>query len=589
MTKEKYIMLTGWLLAAGVLVFAWSTALTLMLGRSLNSMAPWAVVSFMSEYGFSGAGGSFLFRSFLMAFTAVGVVLAAFLLIKPPAWYGDARWATAMEIARARLQKKRGLLLGKKGGTYLINDEPLHTLVAAPTRSGKGVGIVIPNLLSWNGSVVVLDIKKENYQLTAGYRADHQKVYMWSPMDAQSACYNPFDFVAQEGPDRITDIQKLAQILLPRADHGEKMWVNEAQSLFLGMALLVLDTPKTPPTFGQVYRLLMGDTPLTKIAEAALDNPKLDRACHEALANFKNKADKERSGVKSNLTAALALWANPNIDAATSRSDFDLRDFRRARTSVYVGVGQDQLLTLAPLLNMFFQQAVAELSKSLPDKDEPHEVLFLIDEFPMLGAMPTLQKGLALLAGYNIRIVLITQGLGQLDELYGRQATEGILQNCALQVFFASNDDKTTHYVSERLGSKTVPVRSRSQSQDWTAGTTSTSYIARPLLPPEEVRRLPPKKAIIFKETARPVLAEKVRYYEDKKLTKLLWDPPEVPPLPDLGRSTSEAEQAARETRAPQQKEAAAVLEDFEDEAPPQEHSTAADKAEQQQTERLSA
>ena len=186
---------------------------------------------------------------------------------------------------------------------------------------------------------------------------------------------------------------------------------------------------------------------------------------------------------------------------------------------------------LAPLLNMFFQQAVAELSKSLPDENEPHEVLFLIDEFPMLGAMPTLQKGLALLAGYKIRIVLITQGIGQLDEIYGRQATEGILQNCALQVFFASNDDKTTNYVSARLGSKTVQVRSRSQSQDWTSATTSTSYIARPLLPPEEVRRLDPRKAIIFKETSRPVLAEKVRYYADKRFAPRVTAPPPVPAL----------------------------------------------------------
>ena len=176
MTKEKYIMLTGGLLAATVLCFAWSTALTLLLGRSLNSMKPWAVLSFIAEYGFSGSAGSLLFRSFLMAFAAAGVLAAAFLLINAPAWYGDARWATALEIGRARLQKKRGLLLGKKGGKYLINDEPLHTLVAAPTRSGKGVGIVIPNLLAWNGSVVVLDIKKENYQLTAGWRREHQKV-----------------------------------------------------------------------------------------------------------------------------------------------------------------------------------------------------------------------------------------------------------------------------------------------------------------------------------------------------------------------------------------------------------------------------
>ena len=567
MVIDKLIII-GALLAALILSFAWSTALTLLLGRSLNDMPPWAVYSFMAEYGFSDRAGQLLLHSFMMGFAASGVFAASLLLFTRPSWYGDARWANGWEIIRARLHAKRGLLLGKKGGRYLINDEPLHTLVAAPTRSGKGVGVVIPNLLTWNGSVVVLDIKKENYTLTAGYRAEHQEVHMWSPMDERSARYNPFDFVAERGPNRITDLQKLAQILLPRPEHGETMWVNEAQSLFLGIALLVLDDSDMPSTLGQVYRILMADAPLTKIAEEALDNEALDPACHAALANYKNKAEKERSGVKSSLTSSLALWANPNIDAATSGSDFDLRQFRRKRSSVYVGVGQDQLLTLAPLLNMFFQQAVAELSKSLPATDEPHEVLFLIDEFPMLGAMPTLQKGLALLAGYKIRIVLITQGLGQLDEIYGRQATEGILQNCAVQVFFASNDDTTTNYVSARLGSKTVRVRSQSQSQDWSY-TTSTSYIARPLLPPEEVRRLDPKKALIFKETSRPVLAEKIRYYEDTQLMKLLLDAPEVRALPNPNAGKSLAQQSTKKEARGKYNETTSLTGDYDPEPKP--------------------
>ena len=547
MTKEKWLMLTGGLLAAGVLCFAWSTALTLLLGRSLNSMPPWAVVSFIAEYGFSGSAGTLLFRSFLMAFAAAGVLAAAFLLTANQApVYGDARWASALEVSRARLQRKTGLLVGKKGGTYLINDEPLHTLVAAPTRSGKGVGVVIPNLLAWNGSVVVLDVKKENYQLTAGYRSQYQEVFLWSPMDARSACYNPFDFITPEGPRRITDIQLLATILLPAPPRSDPMWINEARDLFMGLALLVIDAPADPSTLGQVYRTLKQETDLAEAAQLALDQTDfpLDPICRQALANFKNKASKERSGVKSTLTAALNLWANPAIDAATARSDFDLRDFRRVRSSVYVGVGQDQLLTLAPLLNMFFQQAVAALSKSLPGKREPHEVLFLIDEFPLLGAMPTLQKGLGLLAGYKIRIVLITQGLGQLDEIYGRQATEGILQNCALQIFFASNDDTTTNYVSSRLGSKTVQVKSRSQSQDWMSGSTSTSSIARPLLPPEEVRRLNPKQAIIFKENTRPVLAEKIRYYSDKRFAPRVTAPPPVPALKSASPPLNRGEQA---------------------------------------------
>ena len=546
--ENRWVILVGCIVAGGAMSFAWSAALTFLVTgslKALNTMEPWAVYSFMATYGFSGRAGTLLWHSFVIAIVVSGVSSLPLFLLRRPSWYGDARWAGPGELRTAKLREDDGLVLGKKNGKLLRNAEPVHALVAAPTRSGKGVGVVIPNLLFWNGSVVVLDIKKENYEITAGHRSKHHPVYMWSPMDDHSARYNPFDFITQEGPRRITDLQKLAEILLPRPAHGEKMWVNEAQSLFLGIALLVLDDPAVPSTLGQVYRTLMGETDLVKIAEDALEKDALESACREALANFKNKAEKERSGVKSNLTSALALWANPNIDAATAASDFDLREFRRKRAAVYVGVGQDQLLTLAPLLNLFFQQAVAELSKSRAGKDEPYEVLFLIDEFAMLGAMPTLQKGLALLAGYNIRIVLICQGLGQLEEIYGRQGTEGILQNCALQIFFASNDDSTTHYISNRLGTKTVQVKSRSQSQDWKT-TTSTSYVPRPMLPPEEVRRLHPKRAIIFKETARPVLADKIRYYQERCFKKRLLDAPPVQELPAAALGVSAAQRAAK-------------------------------------------
>ena len=546
MIPDKWLVFLGGLLAAIVLSFAWSTVLTLLLGRSLNSMAPWAVYEFMLTYGFSGRSGRLLGISFLVAFASSGVLTATLFRTSKPGWYGDARWAKLSEIRAATLLDNTGLLLGKAGGQYLINNEPIHTIVAAPTRSGKGVGFVIPNLLNWSGSIVVLDIKKENYEITAGYRSQHQAVFMWAPMDERSHKYNPFDFISSHPAHRITDLQKLSTILAPHSGRGETMWVEEARSLFIGLTLLTLDNPKVPHTIGQVYRTLMSETDLYQVAKLALEQrtPPLDPICRQLLASFKNKADKERSGVKSSLTAALALWANPNIDAATSSSDFNLSNFRRQRTTVYVGVGQDQLLTLAPLLNLFFQQAVSELSKRLPGKDEPHQVLFLVDEFAMLGSMPTLATGLALLAGYKIRIMVVVQGLGQLEEIYKKTGTEGILQNCALQIFFASNDESTTHYIAGRLGTKTVQTQSRSQGHNWETST-SRNHISRPLLAPEEIRRLNPNKAIIFKETTRPILADKIRYYKDGPLSARLMKAPAVPvlelPPPPLDRADAKA------------------------------------------------
>ena len=551
--ENKWTLAVGVLVGLCLLTVAWSTALTVLLTnslRALNDMQPWAVYTFMWTYGFSGRAGTLLWNSLLLAVGASGLLSIPFFFFSIPNWYGDARWARWGEIRKAKLTAKAGVILGRKAGTALVNAEPIHVLVAAPTRSGKGVGVVIPNLLYWQDSVVVLDIKHENYAITAGYRRQTggNRVFKWSPMDERSHRYNPFDFIAQEGPRRITDLQLLASILLPIPPRADPMWSNEARDLFLGFALLVLDDPDAPSTLGQVYRTLKQEMDLAEVAKLALEQTDfpLDPICRQSLANFVYKADKEQSGVKSTLTSALGLWANPNIDAATAASDFDLRTFRKQRASVFVGVAQDQLVTLAPLLNLFFQQAVATLSHALPGEDETHDVLFMIDEFPMLGKMESLAKGLALLAGYKIRIVLITQGLGQLKEIYGPGGQEGILQNCALQVFFASNDDSTTNYISGRLGTRTVRTTNRSQGQDWKT-TTSTSYIARPLMAPEEVRRLDPRKAILFKEGSRPVQARKIRYYADRLFTPRLLDPPAVPVLemapPPLGR----AERAAIE------------------------------------------
>ena len=539
----------GAVLALAVLAFAWSTVLTFLLGRPLNDMPPWAVFEFMATYGVRGRAGTLLWHSFLIALVGSGALSAPLFFFARPTYYGDARWARWGEIRRARLFDPTGLVLGRTGGRMLRNAEPLHALVAAPTRSGKGVGIVIPNLLLWPDSCVVLDIKHEIYAVTAGARSHAgELVFQWAPMEARSHRYNPFDFLAPQGPRRISDLQLLATLLLPHAPRSDPMWTNEARDLFLGLALLVLDDPQVPHTIGQVYRTLKRETDLAEIAQLALEQPAaaLDPAARQSLANFKNKAAKEQSGVKSTLTAALGLWANPQIDAATAASDFDLRTLRFHRASVYVGVAQDQLLTLAPLLNLFFQQAVAVLSRALPTEAERHAVLFMIDEFAMLGAMPGLAKGLALLAGYNIRLVLITQGLGQLKDLYGPAGMEGILQNCAIQVFFASNDESTTNYVSARLGTKTVQVRSRSQSQDWRT-TTATSYVPRPLLPPEEVRRLDGGQAILFKEGARPVRARKLRYFSDRTFAPLLLPAPPVPVLDVPPPPPDPAERAALE------------------------------------------
>ncbi len=201
-----------------VFSFAWSTALYLMLGFGLDAIRPWSVYQYIYAYGISGPDANVIGTSFFIAAMVGAIGAGALWMLRPKNYYGDARWAYSSEIRHAKLMDPGGILIGKRGAAFLRNDEPGHLLVAAPTRSGKGVGIVIPNLLSWPGSVVVLDIKHENHAITSGFCGKHQPVFKWSPMDddGQSHRYNPFDEVRQDIGHRISDLQRLAAILLPQ-------------------------------------------------------------------------------------------------------------------------------------------------------------------------------------------------------------------------------------------------------------------------------------------------------------------------------------------------------------------------------------
>lgn len=522
------------LLGITVFSFAWSTALYLMLGFSPDAIRPWSVYQYVYLYGVSGVDASIIGTSFLIAAIVGAVGAGALWLLRPNHYYGDARWAYSGEIRHARLMDPGGVLVGKRGSTFLRNDEPAHVLVAAPTRSGKGVGVVIPNLLSWPDSVLVLDIKHEHHEITSGFRGKHQPVFKWSPMDdeGRSHCFNPLDMVRQDIGHRVSDLQLLATILLPQPPHADPMWQNEARDLFLGLALLVMDDPEVPSTIGEIYRTLKSDADLAEVAELVINEhgDALDPNCRMSLSNFMNKAPKERSGVKSNLTSALGLWANPVIDAATSRSDFTFEGLRRRPTSIYIGVKQNQLQAMAPLIRLFFQQCVSILGRDLPGPGENHEVLLLIDEFASLGRMEVIESALAFLAGYKVRLVLIVQGLGQLQDLYDKGA-ENILQNSAVQVFFAANDETTAMYVSKRLGTKTITVRSRSDPGGFNWSTKTTSAASRDLMLPEQVRQLKDTKEVVFKEGARPVKADKIRYYQDRAFKARLHPPMPVPKL----------------------------------------------------------
>ena len=522
---------------------AWSVLWHLLTGGSpLDGLrAPWSAANAYIAGPAAGAGPLALAAGGAAAL--VLLVVALILAPAPPPVYGDARFATRREIAAMGLRARSGLIVGRLGGmapAYLRHGGPQHVLLVAPTRSGKGVGIVTPNLLSWPGSVVVLDVKNENFETSSGFRQRcGQAVFRFAPGDPALCThrYNPLDAVRRDATRRVADLQAIAHLLTPGGAGEQRMWNEEARALFVGLCLYILDSG-LPLTFGQVTRILQTDADLGEVFAQLVRSrgEELDAACVNILSNFAHKAFKERSGVKSTLTGALALWNDPAIDAATALSDFSLEALRREPVTIYVSVSLDQLERLSFLLALVFQQLAGILMRAKPGSDEPVPVLMLVDEFAALGRLDTIVDRMPFLAGFNVRLLLVVQGLAQLDRLYGLAGRELILQNAGLQLFFSPNDEATTGYVSARLGMRTVRVRTLARSTPaWGGGagsvTRGTSLLARPLLSADEARRLGPKSAILFVEGARPVRAARIAYHADPRFTARLRPPVEIAPI----------------------------------------------------------
>ena len=536
MSESRLLILLFVILGLAAFGYIWSAIYFMLLGFDYNLAMPWSAIEVYARFGSEAIyQEKFIISLLVTAAIFIGATVFWFTSGKKK-YFGDARWATRSEIKKAHLFEDKGILLGKIGNIYIRNNEPIHTLIAAPTRSGKGVGVVTPNLLSWTDSAIVLDVKQENFDNTSGFRGLHQDIYLFSPMniDKKSHRWNPLDTIRSDEFFRIGDIQRLANIIVTSGNNGDApMWVEEARDLFVGLVLYVLDTDDIPPTLGEIYRTLktehdMADV-LKEILKAGKDS--LDPACIMSFNNFINKAPKEQSGVKSSLSSTLNLWSNKAIDAATSASDFRVEDIKKKQITIYFAVTLDQLDFLSRLIRLFFELSLDVMIRNTPKEDEPYNVLMMIDEFGALGKMPVIIKGLPFVAGYNIRIVNVIQGLGQIDELYGKSARENILQNSAIQIFFAANDDVTAEYVSRRLGDKTIQVESISYGQGTLLGTKSQSYAKTNFMKPEEFRIFSKKDGIIFKENSRPIEVNKIIYYGDTDFTERLRPPMDAPQL----------------------------------------------------------
>ena len=487
---------------------------------------------FMEGAAIAGAGG-------------IGAIAVAILLsvlrareASDVTTYGSARWASPKDITDAGLFADDGVVLGRLDKRYLRHDGPEHVLCFAPTRSGKGVGLVIPSLLTWPGSAIVHDIKGENWQLTSGWRARFGRVLLFDPTNAASAAYNPL-LEVRRGEREVRDVQNIADILVDPEGQLERRnhWEKTSHSLLVGAILHVLYAEKDKTLAGVAAFLSDPRRPIAATLTAMMRTAHLGDRPHPVVAQaareLLNKSENERSGVLSTAMSFLGLYRDPVIAAVTRRCDWRIDDLvSDARPlTLYLVVPPSDISRTKPLVRLILNQIGRRLTEELHNTNRKHRLLFMLDEFPALGRLDFFESQLTFMAGYGLKAFLIAQSLNQIEKAYGQN--NAILDNCHVRVAFATNDERTAKRLSDALGTTTELRAMKNYAghrlSPWLGHLmVSRQETARALLTPGEIMQLPPDDEIILVSGAAPIRAQKVRYFRDAQLKARIQKPPIV-------------------------------------------------------------
>jgi type IV secretion system protein VirD4 len=433
--------------------------------------------------------------------------------------HGSADFAYSKDLKKLGVKRKDGLILGKFEEKFVRFKQPGHLITFAPTRSGKGVGHVIPNLLDHPGSVIVNDIKGENFAVTGRYRKEFSKVVTFAPFDENSSCYNPLDFIRLGTTDEIDDASLIADMIIVDDNSNDPFWNREAKNIITGLILYVAnESPPALRNLGEVRYLIMQ---AKKDFEFTIrDMYKSKNAFVKKVASSVGATEpKVLASVLSTAKSQTAVWDSPRLTAITSRSEFQLEDLKNEVLSLYVIIPPEYLDVYKPIIRLIVGLATVAMTRIKKVPKDP--VLFIIDEFPALGHMKPIESGIGYLAGYGVSLWMFIQDLNQIKDIYERWGT--FLSNCSVRMAFGTNDVETAKVLSEMLGTTTIRVEGEGTSSD--AGfkllgsknstSTNVSETARPLMTPDEVMRMPFDAQLIFVQGGKPIVAEKVFYFSD--------------------------------------------------------------------------
>ncbi|MFU1608054.1 type IV secretory system conjugative DNA transfer family protein [Sulfitobacter pontiacus] len=444
--------------------------------------------------------------------------------------FGQTHWQKRGEMKTNGFFGKpgTGFILGKLGSPksrarYITSKVFPHALIVAPTGRGKTSGFVIPNLLTWQGSAVTLDVKGECFEATARHRAAQgDKVYRFAPTDwvgKRTHRYNPLLRIYElEDPARQQmELQLLATLFLQSDNDRVQGLLKGGIDLFVAAGLLAFQRKK--PNLGEIYRIAAsgGNKQKEYVARGHEIDNKAAKLIFTRLASTNN--DTLTSYVSLLMTSGLDQWQNPAIDEATQISDFDFRTIRKKPFTVYLVVQPLMVKPLAPLIRLFFSDLLSAMQEKEPGKDEPWPVMIMLDEFNRLGKMPIVVESIETLRTYRGHLAVVTQTIPALDEIYGENTRRALQGNAGVKLYLTPSDEKTIEELSKAVGktTKTVITRSRSIGKNPFEGRSqSTRTEETSLLPEDEARRLPLDEIIMVVDAQMPVRAKRIQYFDDR-------------------------------------------------------------------------
>jgi len=454
--------------------------------------------------------------------------------------FGTAEWAALQSKPMSTTAISQGVTFGRSSLPTLSQNTPgapitsvpgAHTLIVARTRAGKGTRVIVPTLLRYAGSMVVIDPKGENAAITARTRRDQlrQTVHIVNPwgemaelykkLGFKTATYNPLDAIDRNDPNAVAAAQSLAATICPVTDGKDKFWQGSAANVLTGVFLWIADQPGEQKTLARAREIVtMTRRDFTTILVKMAASTAFDGAIKEMVSQYIDLADETYGGIMANLAENTKFLSDPRIKASTASSSFSMRTLCDVFTTVYLVIPHDRIQTHATWLRLIIaasMQGIKSRDKTVPPN---HRCMFLIDEFGSIGRIDDIPRDIALMSGYGLDFTLIVQGLDQLKDHYG-DARGTILSNCGYKWFCHVNELDTAKYLSESLGKATVRTIGTSTSSGSTPGGgtsgESTTYgeVGRLLLTPDEVLNLGRDVAILLHPHGSPYYLLTVDYW----------------------------------------------------------------------------